>query len=132
MEGRSVGHNFERNPPKDHPCQVWFNLVQKFQRRRFKCKSLRHTTDGRWTPSDGKSSHGCHDMTEILLKVALNTIDQTIKMLMIKTGSLFTWLQFIHLISNEHLCNQVFSFREDILTFPHWVLFNFSCSGIRL
>jgi hypothetical protein len=28
MEGRSVGHNFERDPPKDHPCQVWFNLVQ--------------------------------------------------------------------------------------------------------
>ena len=24
MEGGSVGHNFERDPPKDHPCQVWF------------------------------------------------------------------------------------------------------------
>ena len=52
MEGRSVGHNFERDPPKDHPCQVWFNLVQGFQRRRFKFESLRQT------PSDGKSSHG--------------------------------------------------------------------------
>jgi hypothetical protein len=52
MEGWSVRHNFERNPPKDHPCQVWFNLVQGFQRRRFKCESLRRT------PSDGKSSHG--------------------------------------------------------------------------
>jgi hypothetical protein len=29
------GHNFERNPPRDHPCQVWFNLVRQFQRRRF-------------------------------------------------------------------------------------------------
>ena len=27
-------------PPKDHPCQVWFNLVQQFQRRRFKCDLL--------------------------------------------------------------------------------------------
>jgi hypothetical protein len=27
MEGRAVGHNIERNPPRDHPCQVWFNLV---------------------------------------------------------------------------------------------------------
>ena len=36
MEGGAVGHNFERDPPKDHPCQVWFNLVQRFQRR-FKC-----------------------------------------------------------------------------------------------
>ena len=58
MKGGSVEHNFEREPPKDHPCQVWFNLVQGFQRR-FKCESLQHTTDGRrWTLSDGKSSHG--------------------------------------------------------------------------
>ena len=63
MEGESVGHNFERNPPKNHPCHVWFNLVHGFQRRRFKCESLRRTTDGRTdddgrrTSSDGKSSH---------------------------------------------------------------------------
>ena len=25
------GHNFERDPPRDHPCQVWFNLVQRFR-----------------------------------------------------------------------------------------------------
>ena len=55
MEGGTVGHNCERDPP----CQVWFNLVQGFQRRRFKCESLRRTTDGRrQTPNDGKSSHG--------------------------------------------------------------------------
>jgi hypothetical protein len=30
----------ERDPPRDHPCQVWFNLVQRFQRRRFKCDLL--------------------------------------------------------------------------------------------
>jgi hypothetical protein len=23
MEGRAVGHNFEREPPRDHPCQVF-------------------------------------------------------------------------------------------------------------
>jgi hypothetical protein len=28
----AVGHNFERDPP----CQVWVNLVQRFQRIRFK------------------------------------------------------------------------------------------------
>jgi hypothetical protein len=44
MEGESVGHNFEKDPPKDHPYQVWFNLVQGFQRRRFKCESLRRTS----------------------------------------------------------------------------------------
>ena len=38
-----------RDQPKDHPCQVWFNLVQGFQRRRFKCESLRcTTTDAKW------------------------------------------------------------------------------------
>jgi hypothetical protein len=36
----SVRHNFERDPPRDHPCQVWINLVQRFQRRRFKCDLL--------------------------------------------------------------------------------------------
>ena len=46
MEGGAVVHNFEREPPRDNPCQVWFNLVQQFQRRRFKCESLRRTTDG--------------------------------------------------------------------------------------
>jgi hypothetical protein len=40
MEGRAVGHNFERDPLRDHPFHVWFNLVQGFQRRRFKCDLL--------------------------------------------------------------------------------------------
>jgi hypothetical protein len=30
MEGMAIGHNFERDRPRDHPCQVWFNLVQWF------------------------------------------------------------------------------------------------------
>jgi hypothetical protein len=34
---RGCRTQFERDPPWDHPCQVWFNLVQRFQRRRFKC-----------------------------------------------------------------------------------------------
>jgi hypothetical protein len=40
MESGAVGHNFDRDPPRDHPCQVWFNLVQRLQRRRFKCDLL--------------------------------------------------------------------------------------------
>jgi hypothetical protein len=36
MEGRAVGHNFEKGPPKDHPSQILFNLVLQFQRIRFK------------------------------------------------------------------------------------------------
>jgi hypothetical protein len=40
MESGAVGHNIERGPPKDHPSQICFNLVQQFQRRRFKCDLL--------------------------------------------------------------------------------------------
>jgi hypothetical protein len=46
----SVGHNFERDPAKDPPCQAWFNLVQGFQRTRFKCESLPRDTDGESSP----------------------------------------------------------------------------------
>jgi hypothetical protein len=35
-----VRHNIEMGLPKDYPCQVWINLVQRFQRRRFKCDLL--------------------------------------------------------------------------------------------
>jgi hypothetical protein len=31
MEGGAVGHNIERGPPKDHPSQICFNLVQHFR-----------------------------------------------------------------------------------------------------
>jgi hypothetical protein len=40
-------------PPKDDSGQVWFKLVQWFQRRRL----FNKFTDGRRTPSDGNSSH---------------------------------------------------------------------------
>jgi hypothetical protein len=40
MEGRAVGYNFERDPPKDHPNQILFNLIQQFQERRFKCDPI--------------------------------------------------------------------------------------------
>ena len=40
MEGGAVGHNFEIGIPKDYPSQICFNLVQRFQRRRFKCDLL--------------------------------------------------------------------------------------------
>jgi hypothetical protein len=40
MEGGAVKHNFEMGLPKDYPSQIWFNLVQWFQRKRFKCDLL--------------------------------------------------------------------------------------------
>jgi hypothetical protein len=40
MEDGAVGHNFEMGLPKDYPSQIWFNLVKRFQRRRFKCDLL--------------------------------------------------------------------------------------------
>jgi hypothetical protein len=35
MESRAVRHNFEMGLRKDYPSQIWFNLVEQFQRRRF-------------------------------------------------------------------------------------------------
>ena len=35
MEGGAVGHNFERDTPRDHLCQVWLHLAKLFQRRFF-------------------------------------------------------------------------------------------------
>ena len=43
MAGTAVRHNFERGSPKDHFCQVWFNLVQ---RRRFKGEKIKGKRHG--------------------------------------------------------------------------------------
>ena len=52
MEGGAVGHNFERDPP----CQVWFNLVQWFQRKRFKCDLLSKYLHNRYKSAERKIS----------------------------------------------------------------------------
>ena len=41
-------HKYGRGPSSEHFWQVWLKSVQRFQRRRFKCESLRHTTDAKW------------------------------------------------------------------------------------
>ena len=46
MEGGTVGHNFERGPPKDHSDKVWLKLAKWFLRRRLKCEKFT-TYDGR-------------------------------------------------------------------------------------
>ena len=50
MEGGDVGHKGERDPPRDHPCQVWFNLVQRFRGKDLNVKVYDvQRTDGRRT-----------------------------------------------------------------------------------
>jgi hypothetical protein len=46
--------NLYRGPSIDDSYQVSVNLAEGFQRRRLKCEKL--TDNGRWMPSDGKSS----------------------------------------------------------------------------
>ena len=29
MEGGAVGHNFERDTPRDHPCQIYLTLANQ-------------------------------------------------------------------------------------------------------
>jgi hypothetical protein len=48
-------HKSGRGPSNEHFWQVWFNSVQWFQRRRFKCEKL---TDGQRMLTHDKSSHG--------------------------------------------------------------------------
>jgi hypothetical protein len=36
LNGRTVRHNFERDPYKDNPCHLLLHLVQWFQRRTIK------------------------------------------------------------------------------------------------
>jgi hypothetical protein len=55
LEVEITGHNFGREPPKDHSIKVWLQLAQWFLRRRLKCEML---TNGRRKKSDGNSSHG--------------------------------------------------------------------------
>ena len=54
--------NLNRGPSIDASYQVSVHLAEGFQRRRLKSEKLtddrrRTTDDGRWMPSDGKSSH---------------------------------------------------------------------------
>jgi hypothetical protein len=74
---------FWKDPPRDHLCQVRFNLVQRFQRRRFKCESLRRTTDAkRWQrPGElkralGGSFQNCVWLSRwlLLLKIGISSI----------------------------------------------------------
>jgi hypothetical protein len=47
-----------RGPYIDAFCQGWFHLAQLFQNSRLKYEKVNGwTTDGRWTPSDGNTSH---------------------------------------------------------------------------
>ena len=39
MKGGAAGHNLEKESPNDYDSQIWYNLVQQFQRR-FKCDLL--------------------------------------------------------------------------------------------
>ena len=51
MESGAVRHNFERDPPKNHPCQFCFNF-------RGEDINVKIYNDTQQTPSDGKCSPG--------------------------------------------------------------------------
>ena len=52
---RDEMNSLYRRPSIDASYQISDQLALWFQSRRLKCEKL--TDDGRWTPSDGKSSH---------------------------------------------------------------------------
>jgi hypothetical protein len=73
MESGAVGHNFEMGLPKDYPCQVWFKLVQRFQRKRFKdtskglVNSLKNILTGPVNSFFFNLQDGVYFLTKILL-----------------------------------------------------------------
>ena len=83
MEGGAVGHNFERDPPKDHPCQVWLIWFRGFRGEDLNVKVYDVQTDGRRrTPSDSKSSHGLWpgELTSVFSRRKLFTIKHLAKL----------------------------------------------------
>jgi hypothetical protein len=71
MEGGAVGHNFEMGLPKDYPCQVWFNLVQRFKRKRFKCDLL-----SKYHFKIVSDSSALHSKWLLLLKIEISALLQ--------------------------------------------------------
>jgi hypothetical protein len=65
--------NLYKGPSIDASYQVSVHLAEGFQRRRLKCKKL--TDDGRQVMLVSSTNKTYH--TEILLKLALNMINQT-------------------------------------------------------
>ena len=63
-------HKSSRGSSNEHFWQVWFNSVQWFQRRRFKCEKLTHGRTlihdkNRWAKKKNKGLHRArHDTTE--------------------------------------------------------------------
>ena len=70
MEGGAVRHNFEMGLPKDYPCQVWFNLVQRFQRKIFKCDLLPNLHN-RYKSSERKISQNSPEYIYVKLLIAM-------------------------------------------------------------
>ena len=71
MEGGAVGHNFERDPPRDHPCQVWFNLVQRFQNNlnvKLKCSLVNS-----WDFSDAILTNTFNGLLTLFMLISLLT-----------------------------------------------------------
>ena len=50
MEGGVVGHNFERDPARDHPCQVWHKRHVTKKKRKHKGQAQIDNPDTLATP----------------------------------------------------------------------------------
>ena len=73
MEGGAVGHNFEMGLHKDYPCQVWFNLVQRIQRKRFKCDLYQNMPNlyNRYKSAERKISQKTPEYIYAILLIAI-------------------------------------------------------------
>ena len=77
------GINFWRGPPKEHSCQVWSKLAQRFGRRRY-LKKLLTTHDGRLTTLKAP-------LERIVLKWAKNKGDRVMFFFALHMCSIRVW-----------------------------------------
>ena len=121
MNDRAVGYNFERDPPKNHPCQAWFNLVQWFQRRRFKCESLQHMTH--WWTAEAK---WCQKLTwprELIITWCVYE-SQSIIRRVISVSALALYIRYIYFWNLKFLNNFI------IIMIDWFIVFNATFSNI--
>jgi hypothetical protein len=141
--GQSCRTQFWKEPTRDHPCQVRFNLVQRFQRR-FKCESLRRTTDGRTDgrmPSDGKKKclWKINSNNKIWIwsiawtwkKTPLKSIETTIDFVLFSTKCTFgIWFGFFDTWINIYILSVKCHATKWSDRVSEWFLFNANFSAI--
>ena len=149
MEVGITGHNFGREPSKDHSTKVWFKLAQWLQRSWLKCEKLTNgrTTDRRRTLSGDNSSPDPFGSGELKMKCHENwhltshilTLNLTCKISyyrlekskfylckLLNVGLCFIRITYISSLKNGVLLYQPIEMPSSAWVSSFWLYLNFS------